>query len=331
MLLASEKLTTEEGRVEGSFDSFENWDPVPYAPDVHDKRQQFILLGDETSGPAIVLTYSGPEKIARGKEFYSSIPPHLHRSPTFRISLGHQNEQMLINNKWFGDGDYWILDANKFYNDPNGNDGCAIFNVFADRRGVFPVFRLKPGMTREQMDAYAMTLLTPPLDATYAYHDKNEDAVAGAAISTRDGLDHGGQARGSIHDQTGWTLLSDGSRVAVVAIGDPTSGPLIIMTANQPGTLEAPALRYEVDTFRMIARGTCSIGDREYGEGEFVAPPAGTEIPPVSHGAEGSIQLMVISDRRGWRPVDYDGTPVVSARWDEIAKVLALACKPDKA
>jgi hypothetical protein len=54
-----------------------------------------------------------------------------------------------------------------------------------------------------------------------------------------------------------------------------------------------------------------------------VATEAGSPAEQVVHGPAGSTQLLVVSDRRRWAPVDDHGIPVASDRIREIERILA--------
>jgi hypothetical protein len=95
--------------------------------------------------------------------------------------------------------------------------------------------------------------------------------------------------------------LSDGSLVAAVFLGDAT-GPAVILSKNAPNAVENPAGRPATDMLRLIVKGSCTIGERTYEAGSFVATEAGALVDTVVHGPEGSAQLLVVSDRRSWTP-----------------------------
>ena len=132
MLRTAETSQRIDGRIEGSFDAHDGWTAMPVDPSTLQLR---IFLGDPLSGPLIWLFNGAPVE--------SQWPPspHLHRTPTFRIALGKQQRQMSLNNSWYGSGDYFLLDANKVYTDPNGIEGFQTLLMFADRRGMHPVRR----------------------------------------------------------------------------------------------------------------------------------------------------------------------------------------------
>lgn len=121
-------------------------------------------------------------------------------------------------------------------------------------------------------------------------------------------------------DQSGWVSLSDGSTVAVVAIGDPATGPLVILTRNAPGVVE-PSATWSTDTYRVIVDGSCAVDASTLRRCQFRALEASVAEGELVHGPEVSAQVLVVADRRYWRP-ESDGA---SARENEIAVVVGKA------
>jgi hypothetical protein len=323
MLQSIEKLSPADGRIEGTYAAHDGWIPMPIDPTTVQAR---FFLGDPLSGPLVWLFHSAQAAAGTEEPRPEKPPaPHLHRTPTFRIALGDQPRQMLLNNRWYGKGEYFLLDANKSYTDPNGIEGFDTLLIFADRRGMHPAMKATAGLPSGELIAFNARLFAPFGEGLSSLHVTNDQAVGGAAISARDGLDHGGQASGSLTDRAQWTALSDGSKVAVVRMGDAACGPAVIMSANAPGAVEAPAARCGADMLRVIAEGSCTIDGRLYETGAFVASAAGSPVGEVVHGPQGSTQLIVVGDRRGWAPVDDHGATIDFPRLKEIARAMAPA------
>jgi hypothetical protein len=324
MLQVAEQVQRVEGRIEGRYDAPDGWTSMPVDPTTLQLR---IFLGDPTSGPLVWLFNGAPlDPEARETRLSFMHRPglgrHLHRTPTFRIALGDGPEQMLLNNSWYGSGEYFLLDANKIYTDPNGVDGFHTLLIFADRRGMHPVRNDETAaMNSDELIAHHERRFTPFGDGLTELHTSNEAAMAGIALTTQD-LSHGNPARGSLDDRSDWSRLSDGSRIAAAFLGN-EAGPAVIMSENAPNAVESPAGRYGADMLRVIARGSCSIGGRRYGAGSFVATESGAFVEEVVHGPEGSLQLLVVADRRSWAPVDARGPAITSARIAEVERALA--------
>ena len=238
------------------------------------------------------------------------------------MALGDQAKQLYLNNAWYGPGDYFLLEANKVYTDPHGVAGYRQLLIFGDRRGMHPAAKDTAGMSSDELAAWNANLFGSFGGGLPSVHAHNDDATMGAAITTHEKLDHGGQARGSFSDPSDWSGLSDGSRVAGVFMGDEAAGPAVVMTVNAPGAAE-PAGVCGADLVRLVARGSCTIGGRRYPAGSYLACEAGADMGEVVHGPQGSTQIIVASDRRGWAPSDEGGVRASSRRLDEIDRILS--------
>ena len=322
MLQSAENFPVRRGRIEGGFEDHRGWIPVPVEPTTLQAR---FYLGDPVSGPLVWLFFGHPADPAKAEPSPERPPPpHHHRTPTFRIALGEQPRQMLLNNRWHGKGEYFLLDANHRYADPNGVAGFSTLLIFADRRGMHPAMKRTVGMSSDELIAWNGKLFAPLGAGLAALHTADDQAVGGVAVEPGGEIAYG-QARGSLEDPSGWTRLADGSRVSAVLMGDTASGPAVVMSVNTPGAREAPAGRCAGDAFRLVTKGSCRVGDRVYAAGAFVATEAGTEVGEVVHGAEGSTQLLILADRRRLAPLDATGAPAVAPRLNEVAAVLAGA------
>src|SRR5688572_10037175 len=122
MLRVIESLPSDRGAIEGRVDSFEGWTRRPIDVDgaPAELRQLRLLLGDETSGPVIlVLSYTPiPSR------FWAGMPDglaHLHRSDSFRIEVEDRPDAFSrIGPKQIHFGNYYLLPANTIYTDPPG-------------------------------------------------------------------------------------------------------------------------------------------------------------------------------------------------------------------
>jgi len=103
-----------------------------------------------------------------------------------------------------------------------------------------------------------------------------------------------------MYDQTSWHRMSDGSDVAMVLMGDPSSGTLVQMTQWPSGASEPAKSPGQTDRFWLLTGGSCSIGDRMYHAGDFRFLPAGAVEPEIVRGDSGSTEVVVIADRARW-------------------------------
>jgi hypothetical protein len=153
------------------------------------------------------------------------------------------------------------------------------------------------------------------------FHTRDEDADAGMLVYTATARVPRTGLTGSFDDQ-GWARLSDGSKMAALFMGVPTTGPMVLLSHNAPGAVEAPAGTYTTETLRLILKGSCSVGDRSLGSGAWRVTDSNVAQGPVVHGPQGSMQLLFFADRRGWFPTNAGDSAVVLPRMSEQAGVL---------
>jgi hypothetical protein len=320
MLQTSDEKIPSAGRLEGSFADRSGWTQLPMAGYLWTLR---IYLGDPESGPLIYAFSEDPVTFPEGapKPEYFETRTHYHLSPTFRIALGPQPRHFKIDTKWYGPGDYIFLDSKRFYNDPMGVDGGETLIIFADRRGVIPFNRESKGLSAEQIIAREDANLGKFGPGLPSILMSSEGADTGVAVTNCDQI-KAGRAPGSIFDRSDWSELSDGSRVAAGFLGSKPDGPLVIFSANTPGAAESPQGTAKSDLFRLVVKGSCTLGDRRYDAGEFIAIEAGRIVQNVIHGPQGSTQILFAADRRAWSPVDDQGNTVRSVRQEQIAHLL---------
>src|SRR5262249_6028039 len=150
-----------------------------------------------------------------------------------------------------GFADYYLQPANVSYADPVGPDGMTCFLFFADRRGYPPINRANrsSGSTQliAQMRASGQSIA---VEGQARVHADDRHALSGVRATHTDVPATGLSA--SILDDAQWTLLDDGSTISALFLGDPTSGPLILLSHNAPGAVEAPAASYASDMVRVV-------------------------------------------------------------------------------
>jgi hypothetical protein len=287
--VADNFLKKVDGKIAGSINDVAGWPPL--------KGFEFLRvlnlnLGDPQSGSFIALLDWDRMEFPEGqpRPEHGDAPLHHHRSPSFRIALGPLDNQMYIDRVWYGNGDYFVMDANKKYLDPSGVDGGKILLIVADRRGV-PIIVPGQGM----MKNYGGAL-----------HLRDEDALTGIAV-TSDTEPRGGRIKGSIKDPSGWARLSDGSSIMGVLLTGQKDGPMVIMSRNAANAIECPAAHASTDELRLIVEGSCAIGGKTFQAGEFIATEAGAGTGEIVHGPQGSTQITYVMDRTRWAPTGIEG------------------------
>lgn len=317
----SDQPKPSNGRIEGSYAHRTGWSPIKTAVEATSLR---IYLGDEHDGPLVWAFFVGPLETT-GNEPRPEFRPaqaHYHRSPTFRVALGSQPKQFKFDQDCYGSDDYILLDANRFYQDPMGVDGAEVLLMFADRRAYPPTNRKIADLSSDEiMDRYAEVY--GDFGAAIRQVTKSDDDADLGVSTSSFGKLRAGRLKGSLQDPSTWSQLPDGSHVAAAVLGSKLGAPLLLMSSNAPGAEESPAGIASSDFYRIVTKGSCTIGDRTYEAGSFVAIEAGMPVGPVVHGPEGSRQIFLAADRRKWRQVNERSEPVPSERQDDIAKVIA--------
>lgn len=314
----SDRTKPDGGRIQGSFAERSEWSELQGGIG----QTLRLFLGHEEKGPLVWLFSVDPVDFPPHQKRIEFRPAqaHYHRSPTFRVALGSEPKQFKFDQDVYGWGDYILLDANRFYQDPFGVDGSQVLLIFGDRRGFHPTNRKLADMTPENIILKYGAEYGSFGAALRTVNMRDEDADTG--IPATFGTSRAGRLKGSLDEASHWTPLSDGSRVAAGGLGSGNDAPLIILSANAPGAVESPARIARTDTFRIVTQGTCIIGGRTYGAGSFVAVEAGSEVGKVVHGPEGSQQILLCADRRTWRQGDGSAGLTASMRQDEIGAII---------
>jgi hypothetical protein len=217
------------------------------------------------------------------------------------------------------------MGANEVYIERAGADGMMMIIVFGDRRGVPHGYDAGTDPTDLMAKEWPQRAERHfGADHFFPVHQRDEDALPGLATTFATIRPRRPRLQGSIHDDSHWSRLSDGSRVAAMLMSDRETGPMVHLSNNAPDAVETPAGTYATDVFRLVVRGNVAVGDRTYGAYQFRATEAGVTEGPVRHGPLGSTQMLVFADGRGWLPQPEDEKARQDCwRLDEVANVLA--------
>jgi hypothetical protein len=300
MIFFSDGMRGVDGVIEGDAYSPDGAFTVDVASHNITVRTYTFLIGDRAKGPMVQLFVPGsvePMSAERrsapaegnGRRRVQHV--HGHRSDSFRMQADR----------------YILMGANHRYGERDASPGDAVsplVTVIGDRGGIVHAWdnRREPhdvAPTRppaEEMDVNGVEF------HDFRWHASDEDAVHGMAASHAP-IPSTARLPGSLsHDET-WLRLRDGSTVMAVLLSDPEDGPLVLVSNNTPGAVEAMVGGCDTDRIRYVVEGSVTIGDRTYRRGEFRATAAGVVEGPVVHGPEGSRQLLVFADRRHWLPI----------------------------
>jgi hypothetical protein len=317
LVLAANPLEPAHGVLEGNIGITDEWLDLS-TPSISSRLLQ-VFIGDAVCGPALFFyDYKRPpsgQPVPR--DWGVPLPPHwpadqsdqythYHRTDVWRFQVADRDKEYFsIGPKKLHFADYYLQPANTWYIQTPGPDGLTAVNLVADRRGstsIDPLNRHLRG--KEFVDCCAASGLVSEASAR-SMHDDDAKAVSGLASTTGLKIPKAGLI-GSLLDTTGWTTLPDGSRICAIFQADPLGGPMILLSHNAPGAVEARAGRYGSDTVRIILKGSCRVGGHVLGPLEFRALNAATEEDDVVHGDDGSVQVQYVADRRGWRSSGSD-------------------------
>jgi hypothetical protein len=264
-----------------------------------------MRMGDEQAGPVVAMAIQ--ERIYPRKA-----PVHMHKSDSFRMALG---EPIRVAGSTYAHGEFRLQSADTFYGPELWTDevGTNQLLLMADRRG------LKPYLTTAQEQQLVDAALADDVSLEgVAMHER--DAVISQVI--RNGFDAGlraGHFDAGFTDTSAWPVLSDGSRIAVIALGDPVGGPLLLAWDRPPDAPELPAMRLASDLARLVVEGSCRVADVELSRLGFRLQQAETEHAPSAPGAAGCKELWILADRRGWPPATDERA---SGLLDEVTQLV---------
>jgi hypothetical protein len=262
-----------------------------------DYREVSFLMGDSESGPmARILSFPpGRESVRANGKAYS----HHHRTDTFRIALASHSQQTRVSGRWLGEGEFVLRGANDTYVESlEGGHGALLLLVSDDRRGYHPVYserdRAEAEATLDESASIVFGAEQPH------FHEHDEDVATAPATTFADLDTRRPELYGDLYDQSSWHHMSDGSDVAMVLMGDPSSGTLVEMSQWPSGATEPAKSPSSTDKFWLLTRGSCSIGERLYHAGDFRFVPAGTVESEIVRGDSGSTEVVVLADRARW-------------------------------
>jgi hypothetical protein len=300
--------------IDGGFPESADWRVVLY-PGVGGNAKAFAL-GDPTTGPSILLvTY--PE----GAPLRHS-PAHSHRTDTFRVAVGPGAQQFKHGARWLGHGDFVLAGANDRYVETLGTEGLGMFTLKADRRG-WP-HGYEQDVENDKLLAAWPATFEKFFEAKdfWPLHQNDDQALHGIKVS----FAHDPTQRrvwGSFSNREGWHVLSDGTEVAVMLLGDTEHGTAVIVSHNPPNAVEIGHHHLGSDTYRLVLDGSVTVGETSFGPGQYRQSSAGSDEEAVVHGPEGSNQVLVLADRASALLTTEDaGTQGERTQWDELRKEL---------
>ncbi|EIV91545.1 hypothetical protein [Frankia sp. QA3] len=273
-------------------------------------------MGDSDAGPVVAMSIEG-------RIFPRKAPVHLHKSDSFRMALG---EPIRVGGTSYAHGEFRLQQADAFYGPEYWTDevGTNQLLLMADRRG------LKPYLTDAQLQRLADTALADDVSLEGVAMLPRDADVPHAIANSFGAAPRPSHVDAGFTDTTGWPVLSDGSRLATIALGHRKSGVLLLCWDRPPGAAALPAFRLGADLVRLVVEGSCRIGepgaDVELGRLGFRLQQEGTWHGASRSGPTGSKELWIVADRRAWPPITAAG-PAEGPLAEVGAEVAALASR----
>jgi hypothetical protein len=248
-----------------------------------------LRMGDERSGPVVALAIEE-------RRFPRKSPVHLHKSDSFRMALG---QPIVVGRTSYDHGEFRLQRADAFYGPEMWTDevGTNQLLIMADRRG------LRPYLTSDE-DQRRVDLALADDVSLDGVAMLARDASVDHAITNNFGAElRAGHFDAGFTNTTSWPMLSDGSRVAAIALGDRLGGPLLLCWDRPAEAVPLSGFRFDGDLLRLVVDGSCTIGTRQLGRLGFRLQQAATSMEEWSPGRRGVKELWVVDDRRAWPPI----------------------------
>lgn len=281
----------------------------------------FVSMGDEVCGPSIGFSAVPPGMhIATG-------PAHAHASDNFRISL---LGELTMGKDRYGPGAFRFQEGWRTY--PNDNNSCGPDGgweivMMADRRGTRGRIAGAEDEVDDVLKAAAQSIAQMfGINGDIMSDDPKDGSGPSALATTLGPTTNSGKLNGSFAEADAWAEIGAGTRAAVSLLGEPTRGPVLVLSVSEPYRLVAPRCRFDTELLRMVVAGSCDVDGKVYEKGDTRVQRAGTWCGPVAAGPDGLQEVLVIGDRRHAEPTVEGGTWAYSSVVREL--VAQLAARP---
>lgn len=254
-----------------------------------------IMVGDDHSGPFIVLSYVEPSEEQMPLSF-----AHAHPSDNWRISVqGTTN----MGRDSYEQGQFRFHDGGVPYASDNfawGPDGGYGIIMFADRRG----FAIRP------VKAEIAARLAPEQEAAGAALgiDMRDPCPGAPAIATTMGPTVRAHLDGGFDGAGDWDEVAPGVRMAAGIAGEPTSGPVLVFLDGAAGCETVPARVIGSETIVAPISGSIDAGGTTLRRGDVRVEEANVGHPALVAGPDGVQLVVIFADRRALRAALDDGT-----------------------
>lgn len=277
-----------------------------------------IMVGDDRSGPFVVLSYIEPTDVQMPLSF-----AHAHPSDNWRISVrGTTN----MGRDTYEQGQFRFHDGGVPYASDNfawGPDGGFGIIMFADRRG----FAIRP------VKAEIAERVTPEQDMVGAALgiDMQDPCPGAPAIATTMGPTTRAHLDGGFDTSDTWDEITPGIRMAAGLLGEPACGPMLVFLDCAAGHEALPPRSIAAESIVAPVSGSIDAGATTLVQGDVRVEEAGLEHPALVAGPDGAQLVLIFADRRALRAALDAGTmagalgPALSTVLTELQSRLPLA------
>jgi hypothetical protein len=264
-------------------------------------------LGDPKGGPSAMLS------ITR-RLFPKKAPVHKHKSDTFRMALG---EPIVVGRRSYAHGEFRLQAVDTYYGPEYWTDevGTNQLLIMADRRGG------KPYLTTPELQALSDMGRSAEEELGEGFRQHERDAEVVHEIRNNVGATlHAGHWDAGFTDTSGWPVLGDGTRLAVVAMGDPGAGPVLLGWDRPPGAT-TPGFDARTDLLRLVVEGSLDLEGTVLGRLGFRLQQEGSRHAASVTGPDGAKELWFLADRRGLPALGDDADREIAAVLPSTAAV----------
>jgi hypothetical protein len=210
------------------------------------------------------------------------------------------NDPIVVGRTSYPHGAFRLQAADSYYGPEYWTDevGTNQLLIMADRRGV------KPYLLDEPQYAAIQAAIDHEVETSDDLLSVSEplprDAVVEQAIDNNFGATmHAGHWDGSFQERAGWPTLSDGSHVALIGMGHPANGPMLLCLDRPGGAPTLPGFDIRTDIVRLVVNGSVIVDEREMGRLAFRLEQSGSHHNGCRPGIDGCQELWFIADRNG--------------------------------
>lgn len=283
-----------DGHVDFSFRAPEHWLNAPSSASARVGKlpvnSSALVLGDDEVGPVLMFF-----RLDAGIN-PPNAPRHGHASDNFRISL---LGELPMGRESYGPGQFRLQQGWAPYASDNyaqGPEGGWTALMFADQRGtrVRPV----PADGPELTDANAKVAEWIGIRGDLVSTEPADQPGPSAMVTTLDGVRKAAHINADFEGADDWLAVGEHARAVAALMGDPEKGPFMLLATVSPGGRALSSCACDTEVFRLVVRGSCTIGADRYEAGDMRVDVAGGRFGDVVAGPDGLDEVVVVADRR---------------------------------